>query len=76
MTELTGDQLLYRGRQIRPGDMVSHRTKPDLDSREVVAVGLDWIILDFGSGAEASLLNMTRLPSDNYVIDVPAEGAL
>lgn len=48
---------------IQPGDWVEHRTK-DLDPREVLVVGLDWLVLDFGMANEDG----SRVPKDNYRI--------
>lgn len=56
---------------IQPGDLVEHRTR-DLDPREVIATGRDWIALDFGREDDV----YTRLPRDNYRVDVRAEGVL
>lgn len=56
-------------RDFRPGDLAEHSEK-ELDPREVVAVGRDWITLDiFGTETE-------RLPRDNYTVYTEAEGAL
>lgn len=56
-------------RPIRPGDLVAHRYR-DLDPREVVSVGRDFLTLDI-LGRETE-----RLPLDNYVLDTPADGVL
>lgn len=53
---------------IQPGDLVEHATK-DLDPREVVAVGRDWLTLDIGG-------ETTRIPKDNYRVYSRTEGAL
>lgn len=46
---------------IQPGDLVEHREK-DLDPREVIAIGVDWLTLDI-AGSESP-----RLPKDNYKV--------
>lgn len=56
-------------RPIRPGDLVVPRFR-DLDPREVVSVGRDFLTLDI-LGTETE-----RLPLDNYVLDTPADGVL
>jgi len=56
-------------RPIRPGDMVE-RLGTELDAREVLSVGRDWLTLDL-LGQESP-----RLPLDNYRTIVPADGSL
>lgn len=53
----------------QPGDLVE-RIDSDLDFREVVSVGRDWLTLDL-LGKESP-----QLPKDNYRTVVPAEGVL
>lgn len=55
---------------IQPGDLVDRPAAPELDDREVVAVGRDWLTLDI-MGKETK-----RLPKINYRTTVPAEGSL
>ena len=63
-----------------PGDLVSHRFRPELDPREVYAIGRDFIVLDFGEGPEVLGRRMgqgvSMLPLDNYEVDIPREGVL
>ena len=54
---------------IRPGDLVERRDS-DLDPREVVSVGRDWLTLDL-LGKESP-----RLPLDNYVLYAMSEGSI
>ncbi len=56
-------------RPMQPGDLVEKRNA-DLDPREVVSVGRDFITLDI-LGEET-----VRVPKDNYRVVVPAEGVL
>lgn len=56
-------------REIQPGDLVEHIYQ-DLDPREVVVVGRDFLTLDI-LGKESG-----HLPKDNYRTAVPAEGRL
>lgn len=58
------DQWYAAERGIQPGDWVEH-TSRDLDPREVLAVGLDWLSLDFGEDDVAIAL-ARRVPKDNY----------
>lgn len=53
---------------IQPGDLVEHRTR-DLDPREVVAIGRDWLTLDIGG-------ETPRIPKDNYRVYRAADGVL
>lgn len=54
---------------IQPGDLVE-KIGTDLDPREVISVGRDFLTLDIlGSETE-------RLPLDNYRTVVPADGAI
>lgn len=56
-------------REIHPGDLVE-KIGSDLDAREVISVGRDFITIDI-LGRESP-----RLPKDNYRTVVPAEGRL
>lgn len=55
---------------VRPGDLVEKIDNLELDSREVLSVGRDWLTLDL-LGTESP-----RLPLDNYRTSTPAEGRL
>lgn len=59
---------IFGPRPIQPGDLVE-RIGYDLDDREVIAVGRDWLTLDIGGETE-------RLPKDNYRTTVPVDGVL
>jgi hypothetical protein len=63
------DQWRQQPRPIRPGDLVERRDS-DLDPREVVSVGRDWLTLDL-LGKESP-----RLPLDNYVLYAMSEGSI
>jgi hypothetical protein len=52
---------------IEPGDLVEHIDK-DLDPREVVALGRDWLVLDI-LGRESP-----RLPRANYRVSTKRRG--
>jgi hypothetical protein len=65
-----GTWALRLERPILPGDLVEHRSKPELDEREVVSVGRDFLTLNL-LGRES-----TRLPLDNYRVTRPREGVL
>jgi hypothetical protein len=67
--------VVDRAERIQPGDWVEHRER-DLDPREVIAVGLDWIVLDFGSIDRDDPSGWTRLPMDNYQVLRYRRGAL
>lgn len=58
------DKWFASERGIQPGDWVE-RIGHDLDPREVIAVGLDWLALDFGEDY-AKDAHTRHLPKDNY----------
>jgi hypothetical protein len=64
------DQFLVEASAaIQPGDLVEHAFR-DLDPREVVSIGRDFLTLDI-LGEETP-----RLPKDNYRVVADAEGSL